>query len=211
VSAVFVPVVIVIAIVTFSSWYFIFGASFPFALTTAVSVLVIACPCALGLATPTAIMVGTGVGAERGILIKGAEALETTRKVSAVLFDKTGTLTEGKPAVTDVVPLSGLDESELLSLAASVEANSEHSLADAIVEEAKERKLKLSKVMGFKAIPGKGVFGSIGKREVYLGNARLAEELGVEKKKLAKRMNGLEREGKTVMVLVCGGKKQPGS
>ncbi|MFH0817803.1 MAG: heavy metal translocating P-type ATPase [Candidatus Micrarchaeota archaeon] len=205
VSAVFVPIVIVIAILTFAAWYFVFHAGLSFALITAVSVLVIACPCALGLATPTSIMVGTGVGAERGILIKGAEALEKSRKVSAVVFDKTGTLTVGKPIVTDIVLLSDLPEQEVLSISAGVEANSEHPLADAIVEKAKASGLELAKATGFKSITGKGVSAKVGKKDVALGNRKLAEELGVNVSEFTDKMSALESDGKTVMILIVGG------
>ncbi len=206
ISAVFVPVVIAIAILTFAAWYFVFHAGLSFALITAVSVLVIACPCALGLATPTSIMVGTGVGAERGILIKGAEALEKSRKVSAVVFDKTGTLTVGKPIVTDVILLSDTPEAEILTIAASVEENSEHPLADAIVEKAKAGGLELAKATGFKSITGKGVSAKVGKKDVALGNRKLAEELGVDVSEFTDRMSTLESDGKTVMVLIVSGK-----
>jgi P-type Cu+ transporter len=208
VSAVFVPVVIAIAIITFIAWHYVLGASLSFALITAVSVLVIACPCALGLATPTSIMVGTGIGAEKGILIKGAEALEATEKISSVIFDKTGTLTKGEPSVTDVVSLGKMDENEVLRLAGSIESASEHPLADAIVKKAEEGKLKLSKTTGFKAISGKGVFGTVGKQKIHLGNALLASELGVKTAKFSERMHSLEAQGKTVMILVANGKAE---
>jgi len=146
VSAYFVPVVIVIAALTFVYWYFIAAQAFSFALILAVAVLVIACPCALGLATPTTIMVGTGIGAQKGILIKNAESLETMHKINAVIFDKTGTITMGKPIVTDVVPLVKASPDTLLFIAASLEKPSEHPLADAIVNEAKSRGVKLAKV-----------------------------------------------------------------
>ncbi|MCX6778143.1 MAG: heavy metal translocating P-type ATPase [Candidatus Micrarchaeota archaeon] len=226
VSAVFVPVVIGIAILTFVVWYFVASETISFALMTAVSVLVIACPCALGLATPTAIMVGTGVGAERGILIKGAEALETSKRISAVVFDKTGTLTKGKPTVTDVVSLSSasaFSEKELLSFAASVEKNSEHPLADAIVEKAKEEGAKISKASNFKSIAGKGVIAKVNGKIIALGNAKMMEEVGMgfskakksesgtkseskSKLKLLEKMAELEAEGKTVMILFVDAK-----
>lgn len=202
VSAVFVPIVIVIAICTFIAWKFLLGATLSFALITAVSVLVIACPCALGLATPTAIMVGTGIGAERGILIKGAEALEASNGINAVVFDKTGTLTVGKPSVTDVVPLSDMDEEEIVRLAASVEKNSEHPLANAVVEQAKELGLSLRKTTGFRALSGKGVTGTVGGKRINLGNEKLLEELGVGRKVFARKKAELEGEAKTVMILV---------
>jgi Cu+-exporting ATPase len=146
ISAYFVPVVIVIAALTFVVWFFIGPPpALTFALLNAVAVLIIACPCALGLATPTAIMVGTGKGAENGVLIRSAEALETAHKIKAIVLDKTGTLTQGKPAVTDVVTVLTFDEAELLSLAASAEQGSEHPLGEAIVTAAREKKLTLSK------------------------------------------------------------------
>ncbi|MEW5955957.1 MAG: heavy metal translocating P-type ATPase, partial [Candidatus Micrarchaeota archaeon] len=205
VSAYFVPAVIVISALTFIFWYFL-GAGVSFALITAVSVLVIACPCALGLATPTAIMVGTGIGAKKGILIKNAEALEAMHKLDYVVFDKTGTITEGKPAVTDVVPLSGLSEKQVLSYAAALEKHSEHPLAEAIVKEAEERKLALPHVAGFKAIPGKGVEGILSGKRAFMGSVRLAQEKKAFGKEAVAKARRLEEEGKTVMALVLGGK-----
>ncbi len=206
ISAVFVPIVIVIALATFAGWYFVFGAEFSFAIVAAVSVLVIACPCALGLATPTSIMVGTGIGAQRGILFKNAEALEGTHKINTVLLDKTGTLTEGKPKVTDIVPISPkFNQKSILALAASLEKSSEHPLADAIVQEAEEGGIKFARVASFKAIPGHGVVGKIGAKLVSLGNKKLVVE---KKAKLSSdaqmKMQVLEGEGKTVMVLMIG-------
>lgn len=201
ISAYFVPVVILIAITSFLVWYFGMGKDFSFSLIIAVSVLVIACPCALGLATPTAIMVGTGKGAEKGILIKGGDALEIAHKLYAVVFDKTGTLTQGKPEVTDIVPI-GVDEEELLRLAASVEKNSEHPLAQAIVIKAHDKKIKLDKVKDFKAIPGHCVEGVVNKRKVVIGKpdyirkiTRLQKESEVEE---------LEKNGKTVVAVYHG-------
>ena len=193
ISSYFVPIVIILSILTFVIWY-IFGPApaFLYAMLNMVAVLIIACPCAMGLATPTAIMVGTGIGAERGILIKDAESLETAHKVDTVIFDKTGTLTHGKPVVTDVV-------GDILQLAASVEKGSEHSLAEAIVNKAEEEKLVLSKVEGFKAIPGHGVEGVVEGKQVVLGNRRLMEreKIKIDEKVIEK----LESEGKTVMML----------
>lgn len=168
ISAYFVPVVIGIAILAFSIWYFAVGMSFSFSLIISVSVLVIACPCALGLATPTAIMVGTGKGAEKGILIKGGDALETAHKLYAVVFDKTGTLTQGKPEVTDLVSLNKTNGDELLALAASIEQHSEHPLAQAIVKKAKEKNILLNKVKNFKAIPGHGVEGMLKSKKIIV-------------------------------------------
>ncbi len=180
VSGYFVPVVMAIAVVTFVAWM-IAGHTLNFAITAAVSVLVIACPCALGLATPIAIMVGTGKGASYGILFRQAAALEQLRKVNTIVFDKTGTLTTGKPQVTDIVILSDdVDEPTLLALAASAEVGSEHPLASAIVNRAKENGVKLSDVSEFEAIPGKGIRAKIQDRILYLGNQALIEEIGMD-------------------------------
>ncbi|VVA43537.1 Copper-exporting P-type ATPase [Candidatus Roizmanbacteria bacterium] len=174
ISSYFVPIVIMLAISTFVGWY-VFGPSsaFIFAMLNSIAVLIIACPCAMGLATPTAIMVGTGIGAQHGILIKDAESLETAHKVNTIIFDKTGTLTQGKPSVTDIVILNKSllpgGESSLLSLAASVEKNSEHPLGEAIVNKAEEEKLQLIKVAKFKSITGKGVEGLVSGKKIYVG------------------------------------------
>ncbi len=204
VSARFVPAVIVIALATFIGWFFLASAAFTFALVAAVAVLVIACPCALGLATPTAIMVGTGKGAENGILIKGGEALETAHKIKAIILDKTGTITVGKPAVTDLVSLGKAEEKEVLQIAASIEAASEHPLAEAIVARAKESKVKLSKVSKFSAVPGKGVKGRIGSKEILLGNVKLMKENKVKLDYSVKKLEALENEGKTALLLAAG-------
>ncbi len=202
ISAVFVPVVIVIAILSFLVWYLVLGQTFSFALVIAVSVLVIACPCALGLATPTAIMVGTGMGAQKGILIKNAEALETMHKINAIIFDKTGTITEGKPKVTDFVLLGNLDRIQALSIAWGVEGNSEHPLADSIVDYAKANGGSQIKVANFKAIPGHGVEGKIGKSLIYVGkpDGQINDE---NTRQLVVKLQG---EGKTVMVMSANGK-----
>ncbi|MBR9679992.1 MAG: copper-translocating P-type ATPase, partial [Candidatus Altiarchaeota archaeon] len=200
VSSWFVPAVIVVAATTFVSWYFLFGQSVSFALTTAVAVLVIACPCALGLATPTAIMVGTGMGAKQGILIKGGDALEAVHKTNTIVFDKTGTLTKGSPEVTEVVALKGT-EKELLQLAASLEQLSEHPIAAAIVKQARERKLKLSKPKSFKAVPGQGIVATLAGKKLYIGNEKFAAEKGVETLKVKQQIQALEAQGKTVVVL----------
>jgi P-type Cu+ transporter len=197
----FVPTVIIIALLTFILWYFVFGKTFSFAMITSVAVLVIACPCALGLATPTAIIVGTGKGAKNGILIKGADSLETAHKITHVIFDKTGTLTNGKPEVTDVISLDKkLSNESLLKIAASLEKSSEHPLADAIVNNAKEKSLSLSKVSGFKAIPGYGITASISAHKYYLGNQRLMNKNKI-KILSSDKIKDLEDEGKTVMIL----------
>lgn len=206
ISAVFVPIVIAISVITFAAWHFALGQALSFSLLLAVDVLVIACPCALGLATPTSIMVGTGIGAQKGILFKNAEALEGTHKINAVVLDKTGTLTEGKPKITDVVPLDGkYSEKSVLALAASLEKNSEHPLADAILEGAKQGGVKLLKVASFRAVPGHGVMGKIGGKTVSLGNVKMANQMKVRIGKDAKnKMTALENEGKTTMILSAG-------
>ncbi len=199
ISAYFVPAVIAIAILAFSIWYFVVGQTFEFSLIIAVSVLVIACPCALGLATPTAIMVGTGKGAEKGILIKGGDALETAHKLYAVVFDKTGTLTEGKPKVTDIVATNGAGETEILKLIASIEQYSEHPLAQAIVQRAKEENIKLENIKNFKAIPGHGVKGSLGKKKLVVGKPEYIKKIS-NLEKYTKTISQLEEDGKTVIV-----------
>lgn len=207
VSMYFVPIVISIALATFSVWFFVLGEGFSFALMAAVSVLVIACPCALGLATPTAIMVGTGLGAKNGILIKGGDALEASHKLKYVIFDKTGTITKGKPEVSDVICFSGNDkkhESELLAIAASLESSSEHPLADAIVNFAKKKKIALKKVSQFKAIPGQGIYGKIGEKIFLVGNLKLVGEnrdINKDIKKYLETIKRLEQEGKTTMIV----------
>lgn len=207
VSSYFVPVVMMLAIATFGVWY-IFGPTpaFLFAVLNTVAVLIIACPCAMGLATPTAIMVGTGIGAGHGILIKDAQSLEIANKIRTVIFDKTGTLTNGKPIVTDVIAFNKFSEDEVLQFAASIEKGSEHSLADAIVKKAEEDNLKLETVTKFQAIAGHGVVGLIGKDKISLGNRRLMEKEKIEYKSFGQQINKLESEGKTVMMLAINGK-----
>lgn len=202
VSSYFVPIVIMLAFATFGVWYVFGGQSaFLFALLNTVAVLIIACPCAMGLATPTAIMVGTGKGAEHGILIKDAESLEIANKIKTVVFDKTGTLTKGKPEVTDIVPLDSLKKDEVLRLAASIEKGSEHSLAEAIVKEADDQKMRIESASKFKAIAGHGVEGYVGKEQVYFGNRRLMDRENVSYNEVADQISNLENEGKTVMLL----------
>lgn len=178
VAGVFVPVVICIAIVVFAVWLAL-TASVNEAITSAVAVLVISCPCALGLATPVAIMVGTGRGAEMGVLFKSAEALENLRGIDTVVLDKTGTITKGKPVVTDVVPAEGTSKKALLKLAATLEANSEHPLAEAIMDHTRELGIVPREASGFAAVPGKGVTAQEGANKVAAGNAKLMAELGV--------------------------------
>jgi len=205
ISAYFVPTVIIIALIAFSVWFFIFHSTFSFALIIAVSVLVIACPCALGLATPTAIMVGTGKGAEKGILIKGGDALETAHKLYAVVFDKTGTLTQGKPVVTDIVPLNDFSENEVLKLAASVEQHSEHPLAEAIVNMTKEKKLKLENIKNFKAIPGHGVVGVYKNKRLVVGKPEYIKK-SINLKQIESKISELEENGKTTVILTLNNK-----
>ncbi|HLD33919.1 MAG TPA: heavy metal translocating P-type ATPase [Candidatus Nanoarchaeia archaeon] len=199
VSGIFVPIVIVIALLTGGAWYF-FTGDFERSFIPAVAVLVIACPCALGLATPTAIMVGTGMGAKNGILIKNGEALERSRKIDTVVFDKTGTLTEGKPKITDIVALKG-KESDVLKIAASVEKLSEHPLAQAVVQEAHAKKITLVKASGFKSVTGKGVYAKIGKAVVRIGNLRMMKELGISIKSAQDTVDELEGQAKTVVAV----------
>ncbi|MBL7119670.1 MAG: copper-translocating P-type ATPase [Dehalococcoidia bacterium] len=201
VSGVFVPVVIGIAALTFLIWYFVGGEPFAFALTAFISVMVIACPCALGLATPTAIMVGTGKGAQNGILIKTAEALERAYRIKTIVFDKTGTITKGKPAVTDTVALNGFDEGEILRLAAIAEKGSEHPLGEAIVEAGREGHQELADPESFESLSGRGVLARIEGKEVLLGNRGLMGESGVDSLPFEEKIQELEEDGKTVMLM----------
>jgi len=206
IASYFVPTVIGIATLTFIIWYF-FGPApaLTLALLNFIAVIIIACPCALGLATPTAIMVGTGKGAEHGILIRSAEALERSHKIKSVLMDKTGTLTGGEPRLTDVITTSAFSQVEAIKLAASVEHASEHPLGEAIVKAASEEKLKLSPVSDFKAIPGRGVEALLDGKKVTLGNLRLVEEKGFALNGLKQKAESLRAEGKTVMFLGLDG------
>jgi len=201
ISSYFVPVIIVIAAGTFIYWNWFSSLGIGFAIVAAVSVLVIACPCALGLATPTSIMVGTGLGAKYGILIKGGDALETAHKLKYVVFDKTGTITKGEPTVTDLIPFGKMSSSTLLEIGASIEQGSEHSLAEAIVTHAKVKKVTLSTVKDFKAIPGHGIQASFGRHVYYFGNVKLMDKVGVSVRSITKQLHGLERDGKTAMLL----------
>lgn len=202
VSSYFVPIIIILAISTFVIWYnFGSAPAFIFAMLNSIAVLIIACPCAMGLATPTAIMVGTGKGAENGILIKNAESLEIAHKVNTVIFDKTGTLTQGKPQVIDIVPTGKSSKEKLLQLAVSIEKGSEHSLAEAILKEGEKQRVEFLKVMKFSAIPGQGVEGFVDNRKVVFGNRKLMENEGISLKGLESEIERLEDEGKTVMML----------
>jgi Cu+-exporting ATPase len=203
----FVPVVILVALIAFGAWA-VFGPEprMAFGLVAAVSVLIIACPCALGLATPMSIMVGVGRGAEAGVLIKNAEALERMEKIDTLVVDKTGTLTEGKPKVVAIVPAKGFQESEILRLAASVERASEHPLADAIVRAASERKLDLGKVEEFDSPTGKGATGRVDGKTIVLGNAKFLASLGVETQSLDADAERLRGDGATVINIAVDGK-----
>ena len=204
ISSYFVPIVIGLAILASIGWL-IAGESGVFALTIFISVLVIACPCALGLATPTAIMVGTGKGAEYGVLIKGGEALEVTHQIDTIVFDKTGTITEGKPVVTDIITTT-ISEEELLSIAASSEKGSEHPLGEAIVKGAEERNIKFKEISNFKAIPGHGIQVEIEGKIILLGNKKLMTENSIEVGDLGVKSDKLANEGKTPMYIAINNK-----
>lgn len=194
ISGYFVPIVLILSVVTFVVWYD-FG-SFPGALANMIAVLVIACPCALGLATPTAIMVGTGKAAQKGILIKDAQSLEIANKIKTIIFDKTGTLTEGKPEVTDIIP-----NSKILQISASLEFGSEHPLAEAVVQNAKEKKVKLMKATNFETISGKGITANIKGKKYLFGNKSLMKSQKIDLSKFDLKIDKLEKSGKTVMIL----------
>lgn len=199
IAGVFVPVVIAIAVIAGIVW-FLSGATFEFALSIAISVLVISCPCALGLATPVAIMVGTGKGAEHGILIKSGEALETAHGIQSVVLDKTGTITEGKPVVTDVFTTGAVSEEEFIQIAEALEAKSEHPLAEAILRYATENKLSGKEAKDFQAIPGKGLYGTVDGTVYYAGNERLMEEQGIDTTAYGERLARYAEEGKTPLL-----------
>ena len=201
VSGVFVPIVIVLALVSGLAWYFLGQESWVFALTITISVLVIACPCALGLATPTAIMVGTGKGAENGILLKSGEALEEANHVNMVVFDKTGTITNGTPVVTDVVTADNTDADALIRLAASLEVASEHPLGEAIVAKAKEQGATFDEVTNFEAIPGFGIKGHVGETLVFLGNEKWMRENGLANVEMNEKANSFAEQGKTPLYI----------
>lgn len=206
IAGIFVPIVLVIATITFIVWY-LFGPApaLTFALVNFVAVLIIACPCALGLATPTAIMVGTGRGAENGVLIKGGESLETAHKINTVILDKTGTLTKGEPAVTDIIPANGFSENEVLSFAATTEKGSEHPLGEAIVKKAKEKRIDLQDPKDFNAIPGYGVRAKVNGKTVLLGNLKLMTDENIDIGDLDKAAEKLSGEGKTPMFIAIDG------
>lgn len=204
VAGYFVPAVIAIAVASGIAW-FIGTGDFKFALTIFISVLVIACPCALGLATPTAIMVGTGKGAENGILIKSGEALETAHKINAIILDKTGTITEGKPSVTDLICASNFTQEKLLQLVASAEKNSEHPLGQAIVRGAQEKSLALLEAENFNSITGQGIEAQIAGLSVFVGNRKMMEEKNISVKELEKDADKLAEEGKTPVFVAADG------
>ena len=206
ISSVFVPLVIATSIVVFAIWYVVGPRpTFTSALIAAVSVLIIACPCALGLATPLSVMIGTGKGATSGILIRSAKALETSLKISAIILDKTGTITYGKPVLTDVIVLDGFNETEVLSLVASAEFQSEHPLSTAIVHAARERGLTFSAVTDFQSVTGQGIRTKIGIDEILIGNQLLLTSNSVDVKELLKFSDQLSREGKTAMLVAVNG------
>ncbi|KKK72122.1 hypothetical protein LCGC14_2907050, partial [marine sediment metagenome] len=200
VAAKFVPSVISAAVVTFLVWYFIMG-DFVAGLLAFVAVMIIACPCALGVATPAALMVGVGKGAESGILIRGAEYLERSQKLTTVVFDKTGTITKGEPAVTDVVSSGDYSNEQLLEYAGSVETGSEHPLAQAIVSESKQNTISLKKPTNFEAISGMGVKAVVNDRQVLFGNRKLLHKFNIPIETIEQTMEELESEGKTVMIV----------
>ncbi len=206
ISAVFVPAVVLIALLAFHAWMTPQDASLTSALSAFIAVLIIACPCALGLATPTAVMVGTGMGAEMGILIKGAAALQTAGQVQAVVFDKTGTLTRGEPRLTDAVCLEGFREDEVLAHAAAVEAGSEHPLGEAVVGAARERGVEVPPAIEFETSPGRGVRAEVGGAEVLVGTDRYLSEAGVDPSGLIAEKERLEGEGKTALCVAVGGR-----
>lgn len=205
VSGYFVPTVFVIAIASFALWM-LSGETLSFSLTIFVSVLVIACPCALGLATPTAIMVGTGKGAENGILIKGGEALETTHKINTIIFDKTGTITEGKPTVTDIITTGTMDSDSLLQITASAEKGSEHPLGDAIVKSAEDKGLELYPIEHFESITGQGINATVQGKQLLIGNIRLMQEMNIAVEAVLKDAETLAAQGKTPMYIALDSK-----
>ena len=206
ISEIFVPAVITLALVSGFYWFFLASQPALFAFTVFITVMVIACPCAIGLATPTAVMVGTGLGAERGILIKSAEALQKAEKIDIVVFDKTGTLTKGKPEVTDVVAAAGVKENEIVAAAASAEKNSEHPLGEAIVNFAAAKKISFSKAGSFNSISGKGIEATVSGKKVIVGNRKLFVERKISIEALEKSLASLESQGKTVVLVAVNGK-----
>lgn len=203
ISAKFVPAVVIMSIVTFVVWYFVLG-NFIVGLLSFVAVLIIACPCALGIATPAALMVGVGKGAEAGILIRGAEYLERSQKITTIVFDKTGTLTKGEPSVTDIVTFGQFTGEQILESAGSVETGSEHPLAQAIVKESKTKNIKLYSPQNFVAVSGMGVKALVNQNQVLFGNRKILQKFGISTDQIEQRMETLESEGKTVMIVTIG-------
>ncbi|MEM3077989.1 MAG: heavy metal translocating P-type ATPase [Nitrososphaerales archaeon] len=201
ISSYFVPIVILVAVVAFAGWYLLLGKPFGFALLAFIAVIIIACPCALGIATPIALVTGTGKGAENGILIKGAEYLERSRKIDTIVFDKTGTLTKGEPSVTDLIPLTNSKEEEILKIAAIAEKGSEHPLGEAIMRKAEEEGIEINDPESFEAVPGHGVKITYNGNEYLLGNRRLMVQNGIEVQEYEDQIKKLENEGRTVMIL----------
>ena len=208
ISGIFTPIVLCLAVATFVVWFVAAPAEvrFTMALVNFVAVLIIACPCALGLATPTAIMVGTGKGAEHGVLIKGGESLETAHKLQTIVLDKTGTITKGEPALTDLVVQDGVSERELLRLVASAERGSEHPLGAAILRAAEARQVALAEVSGFNAIAGHGVEATVDGRRLLLGNEKLMRDRGIDLGPAVERAAALAAEGKTPMFAALDGR-----
>ena len=204
VTAYFVPAVVIVAFLAFAGWWL--AGNFPQALLAFIAVLIISCPCALGVATPAALMVGVGKAAEAGILIRGAEVLERARKLNVVVFDKTGTLTKGEPNVTDIVPLDGGAEAEVLRFGAAVEVGSEHPLGEAIVRAANHRAVALPQVAGLEAVSGQGIRGQVDGHQVLLGNRHFFHRQSIDVARVDARMRSLEQEGKTVMIVGVNGK-----
>ncbi|WP_342399441.1 heavy metal translocating P-type ATPase [Weizmannia sp. FSL W8-0676] len=203
ISGIFVPIVILIALATFAVTYF--AAGFTPAIISMVAVLVIACPCALGLATPTAVMVGTGLGAENGVLIKSAEHLQSAHRITTVVLDKTGTITKGEPEVTDLIPYGGFLEDDLLAISAAAEKGSEHPLGAAIVKKAAEKGLQLPNVKEFEAVPGHGIRVKIEEREVLIGNKKMMQDAHIRIDDVINQMEKLEEDGKTAMLVAMDG------
>jgi Cu+-exporting ATPase len=200
ISGIFVPVVLAISLISTITWLLL-GYSFEFALSIGIAVLVISCPCALGLATPTAIMVGTGKGAENGILIKSGEALEIAHKINTIVLDKTGTITVGKPQIKDIITFNGMDENELLKIAASMEKSSEHPLAEAVIKGSEERKIDLYTLDNFDAIPGKGITAKILDKEYLIGNDKLMHDNKIDISEHKSLEEKLSKEGKTILYI----------
>ena len=204
ISGYFVPVVIIIAVLSALAWFFIGNENLEFALNILISVLVIACPCALGLATPTAIMVGTGKGAENGVLIKSGVALEEAHKINTIVFDKTGTITEGKPKVTDIISAS-IKEDELLKFAAAAEKGSEHPLGEAIVKEAENRNIELPQIKIFNSIPGEGIITNIEGKDIVIGNRKIMDRSKIDISNIEAKAHNLADSGKTPMFIAIDG------